>query len=55
MQAAALGLGVLQEEGPLPGPKTGFLSNTRKRIVQGDVCTDKARDFIGKGHLGGEQ
>ena len=24
-------------------------------IVQGDTCADKARDFIGKGHLGGEQ
>ena len=25
-----LGLQVLQEAGPLPGPKTGLLSNTRK-------------------------
>ena len=46
---------VLQEGGPLPGPKTGLLSNTWKRIVRGDTCADKARDFIGKGHLGGEQ
>ena len=37
----------LQERGPLPGPKTGLLSNTRKRIVRGDTA-DKARDFIGK-------
>ena len=55
MQAVTLGLGVLQEGGPLPGPKTGLLSNTQKRIVRGDACTDKARDFIGKGHPGGEQ
>ena len=48
-------LGVLQEGGPLPGPETGLLSNTRKQIVWGDICADKARDFIGKGHSGGEQ
>ena len=29
---------VLQEGGPLPGPETGLLSNTQKRIVQGDTC-----------------
>ena len=46
---------LLQEGGPLPGPKTGLLSNTRKWIVWGDTCADKARDFIGKGHPGGEQ
>ena len=46
---------MLQEGVPLPGPETGLLSNTRKRIVQGDTCADKARDFIGKGHPGGEQ
>ena len=46
---------LLQEGGSLPGPKTGFLSNTRKWIVWGDTYTDKARDFIGKGHPGGEQ
>ena len=46
---------LLQEEGPLPGPETGLLSNIRKRIVQGDTCAEKARDFIGKGHPGGEQ
>ena len=51
----------LQEGGPLPGPKTGLLSNwpllsnTRKWIVRGDTCADKARDFIGKGCLGKEQ
>ena len=39
----------LQEGGPLPGPQTGLLSNTWKRIVRGDTCADKARDFIGKG------
>ena len=46
---------MLQEGGPLPGPETGLLSNTQKRIVRGDTCADKARDFIGKGHPGGEQ
>ena len=46
---------MLQEGGPLPGPKTGLFSNTQKWIVQGDTCTDKARDFTGKGHPGGEQ
>ena len=47
LQARTLKL--LQEGGPLPGPKTGLLSNTRKLIVQGDTCADKARDYIGKG------
>ena len=46
---------MLQEEGPLPGPGTGLLSDTRKWIVRGDTCADKAGDFIGKGHPGGEQ
>ena len=46
---------LLQEGRPLPGPKPGLLSNTRKWIVQGDTCADKARDFIGKGRPGGEQ
>ena len=48
-------LELLQEGGPLPGPKTGLLSNTQKWIVQGDTRADKARDFIVKGHPGGEQ
>ena len=46
---------LLQEGGPLPGPKTGLLSNIQKWIAQGDTCVDKARNFIGKEHLGGEQ
>ena len=46
---------MLQEGGPLPGPETGLLSNIRKWIVRGDTRADKERDFIGKGHLGGEQ
>ena len=45
---------LLQEGGPLPGPQTGPLSNTQKWSVWGDTCADKARDFIGKGHPGGE-
>ena len=40
--------------GPLPGPETGLLSNTGKWVVRGDTCADKARDFIGNGHPGGE-
>ena len=40
---------LLQEGGPLPGPETVLLSNTRKWIVRGDTRADKARDFIGKG------
>ena len=31
------------------------MSNTRKWIVRGDTHADKARDFIGKVHPGGEQ
>ena len=46
---------VLQEGEPLPGPETGLLSNTQNWIVWGDTCADKARDFIWKGHPGGEQ
>ena len=46
---------MLQEGGPLPEPETGLLSNTRKRIVLGDTSADKARDFIGNRHRGGEQ
>ena len=45
----------MQEGGPLTGSETELLSNTRKCIARGDICADKARDFIGKGHLGGEQ
>ena len=40
---------------PLAGPESGHLCNTRKLIVQGDTHADKARELIGKGHLGGEQ
>ena len=46
---------LLQEGGPLLRPKSGLLSNTQKWIVQGDTYADKARYFIGKGHLDGEQ
>ena len=46
---------LLQEGGPLPGPETGLLSDTRKGIFRGDTCADKARDFIGKGHRDGQQ
>ena len=46
---------VLQEGGSLLELESGLLSNTRKWIVQGDTCTDKAKDFIGKVRLGREQ
>ena len=48
-------LSALQEGGPLPGPETGFLSNTWKWIIRGDIRADKARDYFGKGRPGGEQ
>ena len=40
---------------PFQGQKLGSVSNTRKWVVRGDTRADKARDFTGKGHLGGEQ
>ena len=43
---------LLQKGGPLSGPKGGLLSNTRKWIVWGDTCADKARDFIGRDFIG---
>ena len=46
---------LLQEEGPLPVPKSGLLSNIWKWIVWGDTHADRARDFIGKGRPGGDQ
>ena len=38
----------------LPGPESELLSNAWKWIVPGDTRADKVRDFIGKGHSGGE-
>ena len=46
---------LLWEEGPLPGPERGILSNPQKWIVQGDTRADKGRGFIGKGCPSGEQ
>ena len=46
---------LLQEEGRLPGPESALLSNIWKRTVRGDTRADKAKDFIGKGRLEGEQ
>ena len=43
---------LLQEGGPLPGPGSGLLSNTRKWVVRRDTCADTVRDFIGKGRPG---
>ena len=36
---------VLQEGGPLPGPETGLLSNTRKWIVWGDTYRQSKRFY----------
>ena len=44
---------LLQEGGPLSGPETGLLSNTRKRTVWEDTCWSKR--FYWKGRPGGEQ
>ena len=46
---------LLQEERPLPGPESGLLSNIWKWIVREDIPANHARDFIGKGHVGGEK
>ena len=45
---------LLQKGRPLLGPESGLLSNIQKWIVWGDAHVDKARDFIEKGHSGGE-
>ena len=34
---------------PLPGPESGLLSDSRKRIVPGDTHAEKARDLMGVG------
>ena len=46
---------MLQEEEPLPGTKSRLLCSTWKWIIQGDTCSEKARDFTGKGCSGGKQ
>ena len=46
---------LLQEQGPLPGPKSGLFSNTQKWVVGEDTHADTAIDLIGKGHPGREQ
>ena len=55
MALYCLQLILLQEEGALPGPESELLSNIWKRTVREDTHADIARDFIGKGHLDGEQ
>ena len=40
---------------PFQDPKLDSSLNTQRLIVQGDTSANKARDFIGKGHPGGEQ
>ena len=46
---------MLQEEEALPGTKSRLLCSTWKWIIQGDTCSEKARDFTGKGCSGGKQ
>ena len=48
-------LKLLQKGRSFLGLERRFLSNTLKWIVQGNTQADKARDIIGKGHLGREQ
>ena len=48
-------MAVFQEGGPLPKLESGLLTNPQKWIIWGDTGADQARDFIGKGSLGGEQ
>ena len=48
-------MNLLQDGGPLLRPRTGLLSNTRTNELSEETRADKARDFIGKGHPGGEQ
>ena len=35
--------------GLTPGPGVELWSNAQKRIIQGDTCVDKGRDFLGRG------
>ena len=46
---------MLQEGGLLPGPESGLLSNSEMNCPRRCTHADKAKDFIGKGRLGGEQ
>ena len=45
---------LLQEGGPLQDPKLGSCLTLRNELSK-ETHADKARDFIGKGHPGGEQ
>ena len=44
----------IAEGDPFQGSKVGSCLTLRKELSE-VTCTDKARDFTGKGHLGGEQ
>ena len=41
--------------GTLSGPESALLTNLCKWMIRGDKYAKKARDFTGKGRLGGEQ
>ena len=43
-----------RKEDPFQGPKLGSCLTLRKELSE-ETRADKARDFIGKGHPGGEQ
>ena len=45
----------VHEVDPFTGPKSELLFNTQEWMVQGDTQTDKAKDFLREGCLGGEQ
>ena len=40
--------------GPSKAPRVGSCLILRKELSE-EICADKARDFIGRGHPGGEQ
>ena len=48
-------MNLLQEGGLFLGAESGLLSNIWKWIVREDIPANHARDFIGKGHVGGEK
>ena len=43
------------QRGTLPGPESWLLSNTWKRIIQGDTHADTERNLIGKGPPDGDK
>ena len=48
-------LGCFRNGDPLQGLKVDSCLTLGNELSAEDTCADKARDFIGKGHPGGEQ